>query len=75
MASEIVVAILALVGTTIGSLAGVMTANKLTVYRIDQLEKKVDQYNNVKDRTTCLERDLKTAFNMIGEIKEELKHE
>lgn len=41
MNPEILVAIFSLCGTLIGSLAGIMTANKLTVYRIEQLEEKV----------------------------------
>lgn len=51
----IIVAILSLVGTLVGSLAGIMTANKLTVYRIEQLEKKVDKHNTVIERTFKLE--------------------
>ena len=47
MAPEIAVGLLSLAGTLIGSLAGVMAANKLTVYRIEQLEKKVDKHNTV----------------------------
>ena len=43
---EIVVAICSLIGTLVGSLAGIMTANKLTTYRIEQLEEKVKKHNN-----------------------------
>ena len=41
MTETIAVGLLALAGTLIGSLAGILTANKLVVYRIEQLEKKV----------------------------------
>lgn len=41
MQPEIVVAVCSLLGTLAGSLAGIMTANKLTIYRIEQLEEKV----------------------------------
>ena len=43
MSTEIIVALLSLLGTAIGSLAGIMAANKLVVYRIEQLEKKVEK--------------------------------
>lgn len=67
------VAILSLCGTLIGSIAGILTANKLTNYRIEQLEKKVEKHNSVVERTFRLEgrvdevehdiRDLKTRGN------------
>ena len=55
MPSEIIVALLSMAGTAIGSVAGVMAANKLTNYRIEQLEKKVDKHNTVIERTFKLE--------------------
>ena len=55
MASEIIIGLLSLCGTTIGSVAGILTANKLTNYRIEQLEKKVDKHNSVIERTYNLE--------------------
>ena len=44
---EIVVAICSLIGTLVGSLAGIMTANKLTTYRIEQLERNITTWWNV----------------------------
>ena len=55
MPSEIIVGLLSLVGTLIGSIAGIITSNKLVVYRIEQLEKKVDKHNNMIERTYKLE--------------------
>lgn len=56
MDSTIVAAVLALLGTMFGSFAGIMTANKLVNYRIEQLEKKVDKHNNVLERVYVLEK-------------------
>jgi branched-subunit amino acid permease len=72
MDTEIIVAVLALIGTAVGSLAGIITANKLTNYRISELEKKVDKHNNVIERITVVERDLKSAYHLIDNIKEAL---
>ena len=67
MPETIIVAVLSLVGTLVGSIAGILTANKLTVYRIEQLEKKVEKHNNVIERVYLLEtRD--------AVIEEELEH-
>ena len=74
---NIITAILALVGTVIGSLAGIMTANKLTVYRIEELEKKVEKHNSVIERVALMERDNSTQWKRIDELKqdlEEIKH-
>ena len=70
MNEEIVVAVLALLGTAIGSLAGVMTANRLTNYRLLELEKKVDRHNTVVERIAVAERDIKSAFVQIHDMKE-----
>ena len=53
--TEIIVAAIALIGTAVGSLGGILAANRLTNYRIEQLEKKVQTHNNLIDRTYKLE--------------------
>lgn len=50
MQSEIIVALFALIGSAIGTVGGILTSNKLTVYRIEQLEEKVDKHNNLVER-------------------------
>ncbi len=67
MATEVLVALLALAGTLIGSFAGVWQANRLVTYRIAQLEAKVDKHNRMVERMAVAERDIKTAFRLIGE--------
>lgn len=71
MTDTILVALMSLAGTAIGSLIGIMTNNKLIAYRLDQLEKKVEKHNSVVERVALLEKDTKTAFRLINEIKEE----
>lgn len=70
MTSTVVVALLSLCGTLFGSIAGIMTANKLTTYRIEQLEKKVDKHNNVIERVALLEKDEETVERRIEDIAE-----
>jgi cell division protein FtsB len=55
MTETVIVAILALIGTLAGSFGGIVTANKLTNFRIEQLEKKVEKHNNVIERVFKLE--------------------
>lgn len=70
--SVIIVGALSLIGTLFGSIAGIMTANKLSTYRIEQLEKKVDAHNNLYNRVVILEehdkehaKDITDAFSKI----------
>lgn len=74
MPTEIIIAILSLCGTAIGSVAGIMAANRLTVYRIEQLEKKVDAHNNVLERFVTLEHDEQTQWKRIDELKADLEN-
>lgn len=68
MISEtILVALLSMFGTLGGSLAGILTANKLTNYRIQQLESKVEKHNKVIERVFELEKHEAV-------IKEEIEH-
>lgn len=72
---EIIVGILSLVGTLCGTFAGIITSTKLTAYRIEQLEKKVEKHNSVVERTSLLERDLKAVWHNIDELKDDVKEE
>ena len=65
MVSEIAVAICSLIGTVIGSIAGILASNKLTNYRIEQLEKKVDKHNSIIERMFDAESRLDVAEERI----------
>lgn len=67
MNTEILVAIIAFLGTLCGSAGGILVANKLVNYRIEQLEKKVEAHNRVVERVALLERDEKTIFQRLQE--------
>ena len=55
MDPTVISAILALVGSLVGTFAGIVTSSKLTEYRIKELEKKQDKHNQVIERTYKLE--------------------
>lgn len=57
MPNEVLVAIIGVAGSALGSLIGVLSSSKLTAYRIEQLEKKVDKHNNLIERTYKLEEE------------------
>ena len=69
MPIEIIVALLSLVGTAIGTFGGIVTSAKLTSYRIQQLEKKVDKHNHFAERIPVIEEKIAVANNRIGDLE------
>ena len=70
MPTEVIVAVLALLGTAVGSAGGILTANKLTNYRIQQLEIKVDKHNNFAGRIPVIEEQIKVINHRISDLEE-----
>jgi len=68
----IIVGILSLVGSLVATFAGIMTSNKLTIYRIQKLEEKVNQHNKVIDRTYNLEKKEALVEQEQNEIKNDI---
>ena len=69
MSDAVIVAIVSLVGTLGGSFAGILTANKLTNYRIEQLEKKVEKHNQVIERVYQLEKNEAVMEEEIEQLR------
>ncbi len=69
MDTDIVVALIALLGTGLGSLTGVLTANKLSNYRIKQLELKVDKHNNFAGRMPVVEEQIKVINHRLEDLE------
>ena len=59
MNTEVLVALLSLVGTLLGTLAGILASSKLTSYRIEQLEKKMDAVNSSTAEIPAIQAELK----------------
>ena len=57
MTDTVIVAIISLLGTLLGSFGG----TQLVKYRIEQLEKKVEKHNSIVERTYILEEKVKVA--------------
>lgn len=53
----------------IGNIITARYQNNKTLYRIDQLEKKQDKYNNLQERTLKNETDIKHIYYEIDEMK------
>lgn len=77
MATEIIVSLIALAGSALGTFAGIFATSRLSNYRIEQLEKKVDKHNNLIERTYRIEQhnavideEIKVANHRIDDLEE-----
>ena len=73
---SVVVALIGLAGSAIGSIVGILTSAKLTSYRIEQLEKRVQAHNNLiertyklEERTEIQEEKIKVANHRIADLE------
>ena len=80
MSDMVVIALISLAGTLTGSFCGVLTSNKLTNYRIEQLEKKMDKHNglveityDLREKDTLRDEQIKVANHRIEDLEEEAK--
>ena len=55
MSETILVALIGLAGSGAGAFGGILVSSKLTQYRLEQLERKVEVHNQVIDRVYKLE--------------------
>jgi hypothetical protein len=73
MSEAIVVAGISLAGTLCGTWGGIMTANRLTAYRIEQLERKVEKHNSVIERVFKLEERDAVMDERISQMEKEIE--
>ena len=81
---SIIVAILSLIGTAGGAITGIIVSNRLSNYRIEQLEKKVEgidknitNYANnvseIRERVIIVEQSAKQAHHRLDDIASQLQ--
>ena len=69
--TSIICAIVALLGTALGSYSGL----RLTSYRVEQLEKKVDKHNNFASRVPIVEEQVKSLDHRLEELEHVIRLE
>lgn len=74
--SDVILALISLLGTVTGSITGILVANRLSNYRIEQLEKKLDKYADnvdaIKERLVKVEESAKSAHKRLDDITDQL---
>ena len=73
---NIIIALMSLSGTCIGTLGGILASSRLTNYRLQQLEDKVEKHNSIIERVFKLEKqeavikeEIKVANHRIGDLE------
>lgn len=69
MQNEILVAVLGMVGTIVGSGLGIYASAKTTNFRLDRLEKKVELHNNLIERMYKAEGEITELQHDIRDLK------
>ncbi|MBE5780664.1 MAG: hypothetical protein E7328_02425 [Clostridiales bacterium] len=69
METDVVVALMGLLGTAIGSVGGVFASNKLVNHRLNRLEAKMDKHNNFIERLTVVEQRSKSNTHRLDELE------
>lgn len=72
MTEAVVVALITGGITLVGTVISNMLNHSKTIYRIDQLEKKVEKHNNLVERMYICEGEIKVLANDISDIKGKL---
>ena len=72
MSETIVIAIIGFLGTALGSILGVIASARLTNYRLEQLEKKVNLHNNVIERVYELEKNEAILAQRVDDLHSEV---
>ena len=70
MDNTIIVALIGLAGSGLGAFGGVMASARLTQYRLQMLEDKVNKHNNLVERTYALEGRMTEVEHDIRDMKE-----
>lgn len=71
MDNTIIVAMISFLGTLMGTAGGIIASGKLTEYRLNQLEKKVDAQNSISSRIPLMEEKISNISRRIGYIEKE----
>ena len=69
----VITAGLAFLGTAVGAYYSNQKTTALVVYRLEQLEEKVNKHNNVIERTYKLETEIGNLYHRYDELRTEIK--
>lgn len=66
---EIIIALVSMAGTLIGTFGGILTSSRLTSFRLEKLEEKVDKHNSFAERIPVVEEKIKVLNHRISDVE------
>ncbi len=72
MTGTVIVALISFAGTVFGTFGGIIASSKLTNYRIEQLEKKVDTHNNFAHRIPLIEQKIENTYERLENLEKRI---
>jgi len=69
LSEAVIVALLSLAGTALGTFGGIISSQKMVKYRLTKLEEKVDKHNHLVERVTSLELRNKVCEHRIENLE------
>ncbi len=66
---SVLVALLSLAGTLIGTLGGILVSSKLTNFRLEQLENKVDKHNGFAEKIPVLQEQIRGLTERLEDLE------
>jgi len=67
--STVIVALISFVGTLVGTAGGIIASGKLTEYRLEQLEKKVDAHSKASARLPLIEERIGSLSRRVQSLE------
>lgn len=72
MQPQIAVAFITSGASLLVAIISITMNNRILGYKVDELKKQVEKHNSLVERTAVIERDLKTAFNKIDDMRDDI---
>lgn len=69
MSDTVIVGLLTLLGTLIGTFGGIITASKLTNFRLERLEQQVSKHNGMIERMYAAEGSIAELQHDVRDLK------
>jgi len=67
------VSIASIASSFLATFGGIVVSGKLTSYRIEQLEKKVEKLADINEKVVLMEEKIKVANRRIDDMEKELR--
>lgn len=71
MSAEIIVALIGLIGSVLVQFGGIMINSKLTNYRVEQVEKKIDKLTDSTTEIYILKQEVAVLKTRLAQVEKE----